>query len=201
MNDYAISINWYDEFNKEDCFDKWINHGRHALENACTHNEDGDGSNKLIEYNYCDECGVSSDGTAPMMNYGYLLESKPSEEQILAVVSETNLTVMENTETDEFFLVLTGGGMDLSQDIALAYLLCGEQIPVEVAIRVSTQYGLSKSGENWFKLMNACVESLESYAKNCTYAAHQAKEAITDAKKKLELDKKDFAKKSKEAKK
>jgi hypothetical protein len=63
------------------------------------------------------------------MNYAYLLTIEPSEEAIYKVVSETNLTVMYNTEENAYYLALCGGGMDLSQDIALAYFYAQRWIP------------------------------------------------------------------------
>lgn len=50
--------------------------------------------------------------------------------------------------TGEFFLALCDGGMDLSQDVALAYLLARQSIPDVLAVHVSTQAGLSKTGGN-----------------------------------------------------
>ena len=71
----------------------------------------------------------------------------------MKVVKETNCTVIENTETGEWFLALTGGGMDLSQDIALAYLIVQGWIPTALAYNVSTQPCLSVSGKDWLLIM------------------------------------------------
>ena len=61
------------------------------------------------------------------MNYIYPVYTKEySEERILRVVKETNLTLVEEEATGELFLTLCGGGMDLSQDIALAYYILAE---------------------------------------------------------------------------
>ncbi len=51
-------------------------------------------------------------------------------------------------DTEEYFLALTGGGMDLSQDIALAYIIAQGWIPTALAYEVSTQPELSVSGDD-----------------------------------------------------
>jgi len=72
----------------------------------------------------------------------------PDEDKILEIVKKTCLTVMENQDTGEYFLVLCGGGMDLSQSIAYAYLLAGQRIPDELAFEVCTQPCLSVGKKN-----------------------------------------------------
>lgn len=159
---YSTTINWQEEYTEHP--DRWVNRGRQAREAACTHYDDRnpDTEDNNIRYSdCCDECDVSEDSEEPMMNYAYPLRGEPNEEEILAVCKETCLTVMENTDTREFFLALCGGGMDLSQDIALAYVLAGERVPDSLAYNVCTQYGMSKSGERWLKAMSACQGSLE----------------------------------------
>jgi hypothetical protein len=88
------------------------------------------------------------DSCKPMMNYGYPLSFLPDDQKILKVVKDTCLTVMENQDTGDSFLVLCGGGMDLSQSIANAYLLAGERIPDELAFEVCTQPCFSVGRKN-----------------------------------------------------
>lgn len=160
--EYSLSVSWFDEYEQHP--DRWMNHGAEAIYNKeterlsnCPH------GNK--ENEYCDECECYPDdernNNEPMMNYAYPLHHEPDEEQILKVVQETSCTVMENQDTEEFFLALCGGGMDLSQSIAHAYLICG-YIPDALASNVSTQYGLNISGENYFKVMEAIKDSLNN---------------------------------------
>lgn len=146
---YSINIDWSEELNGEN-FEKWENLGRQFAESSCSHKSEESGDNTLMEYGgYCEECGFSEDSQQPMMNYYYPLEFEPSEEAIKNTIENTNLTIMYNNETNSHFLVLTGGGMDLSQDIALAYFYCQRWIPGELLRNVSIQKGLSVSGENW----------------------------------------------------
>jgi len=156
---YAIFIDWGEEQRKDNYFDKWINHGRNVLEQSCSHHEEGEEETNIRYKGYCDECGVSEDSQQPMMNYLYPLEcDKFSEDKILKVVNETNCTVIENAETGEYFLTLCGGGMDLSQDIALAYLILEKWIPFDLMRSVISQKDFSISKENYKILKKAILE-------------------------------------------
>ena len=96
-----------------------------------------------------------------MMNYIYpLVCSNFDEDKILKVVKNTNCSVMENTETNEWFLVLCGGGMDLSQDIALSYVLLDERIPYDLLMEISKQKDLSVSGKDWELLRSEVIKQL-----------------------------------------
>ena len=134
-SEYSFDVNWQEEYENYD------NVGRNALFNSCKHKNSSDNG-------HCDEgkCDFSEDSAEPMMNYAYPLRHEPSEQEILKVVKNTNCTVMRNNETEEYCLVLCGGGMDLSQDIALAYIYAQGWIPHSLIQEVSTQYGLSVSG-------------------------------------------------------
>ena len=127
------SIDWHNEFKEHP--DRWMNHGRHNAEESCCHKTQDNNSvmeNRETNMRYsgwCRECDFYEDSCEPMMNYGYPLYGKPDNDKILQIVQKTCLTVMENSETDEFFLVLCGGGMNLSQSIAYAYILAGQRIP------------------------------------------------------------------------
>lgn len=107
-----------------------------------------------------EELGV--DEYYPMMNYAYPLREKPAEEEIKEVHCKTNLTVVQDKGSDEYYLALTGGGMDLSQDIAMAYVLTEHWVPLEVAYEVNTQKDLTQRGEDFKKVMERCRDSLAS---------------------------------------
>jgi hypothetical protein len=127
--------------------DRWINHGRNILLSSCKH-KDG------AEYEgYCEKCDISEDSAIPIMNYLYPLELNSFDEtKILKVVKETNCTVLENVDSGEWFLVLCGGGMDLSQDIAYSYILLETWMPDDLLMNVSKQPLLSL-GRKQFKIL------------------------------------------------
>jgi hypothetical protein len=160
---YSIHIDWSEEL--KDC-DKWENKGRQAIEEACIHKTQDtnnysnpkDRSTNVVYGGWCEECNICEDSAQPMMNYAYPLEFEPDEDKIIEVVQKTNCTVMENTQTGEFFLVLCGGGMDLSQDIALAYVICEKWLPVDLLQSVCTQKGLSQDGEDFKRIADVIIE-------------------------------------------
>ena len=184
---FAISIDWSEEWKNH--LEKWTNHGRDALENGCKHktqDEDEDKDNRETNVRYsgwCEECGISEDSAIPMMNFIYPLElDNFDEEDILRVVRETNCTVMENEDTGEWFLTLCGGGMDLSQDIAYAYMILETWIPTDLLRRVCKQPGLSIGMKKWKELAERMVEQLEMEAVRFEADAKRWKEEIKGVK-------------------
>jgi hypothetical protein len=166
---FAISIDWSEEF-KRDC-DKWINHGKRVLNESCNHKH---GDEKMIDYQgWCDVCDIREDSAEPMMNFIYPLETVLEDSNILEIVIRTNCTVMENTESGEFFLALCGGGMDLSQDIALAYILAEKWIPEALITQVCKQKELSIYGEDFKLLKKEIIEQAKVYAERFRVVAQQ----------------------------
>ena len=117
----SINVDWSEQD------EKWENTGRNLMESNCEH-EDG-----VRHSGYCEKCDINEDSCYPMMNYAYPLETTPDNKKVIEVCRETNCTVMYNDEEDSYYLALTGGGMDLSQDIALAYNILETWIPLELA--------------------------------------------------------------------
>jgi len=158
-------IDWSEAL--KDC-DKWENLGRRALEENCKHKDQDKDSNKNnretnIRYSgYCEKCDVCEDSVEPMMNYSYPLETEPSEDKILEVVRKTNCTVMYNSEQDAYFLTLCGGGMDLSQDIALAYIILEKWIPIDLILSVCKQPFLSTSKKDFLLLAKEIISQLQT---------------------------------------
>lgn len=106
--------------------------------------------------------GIHHDDYVPMMLYAYPLEGEPSDEEIKKIHRKTSVTVVREKGTDQYFLALTGGGMDLSQDIARAYIIAENRVPIELAREVNTQKELTQHGEDYLKVMKKCKQSIES---------------------------------------
>jgi hypothetical protein len=83
------------------------------------------------------------------MNYAYPLFSEPDEEKIAKICEETSCTVVYNLQDDTYYLALTGGGMDLSQSIALAYIIADGCIEWELLNDVSISGAFSVSEEEY----------------------------------------------------
>lgn len=153
MGEYSIYVDWSKAFTYDG--EGWEPTTRQTLESEREEVSDDN-----------DE-GFNEDVGYPMMNYAYPLYKTPSTEQILKVFDNTNCVVVYNNEDDMHYLALAGGGMDLSQDIAYAYILCGEFIPSALAMQVCTQEGLSVGGKNWVRVMWECKKSLRFERNNC----------------------------------
>lgn len=174
-------IDWHDEYKNYP--DRWLNHGRRVAVDNCTHKTQDSDSMERKETNmqysgWCDECGFYEDSCEPMMNYGYPLYGLPDDDRILLIVQRTCLTVMEKYDTGEYFLVLCGGGMDLSQSIAHAYLLSGQRIPDELVFEVCTQPCLSIGKTEYVETMQACIEELENIRQRTFWRVKSIKNAL-----------------------
>jgi hypothetical protein len=180
----AYSI-WQDMEEVNQNPDKWINHGRSVLENSCKHRTQDESKEETnIRYSgYCSECEVYEDSAYPMMNYFYPLELKNFDDsKILQIVKETNCTVLENEETGEWFLSLCGGGMDLSQDIALAYVILERWIPQDLLNNVAKQPCLSLGEKNYKKLAKEVIKQLKVNSDNFKRKRQEWKESLKSLK-------------------
>jgi len=157
---YAI----YEDWTSENRFEKWENETISILRQIIEDEEHPkfkevckslsllDDKNKLVEY-----WEENLNDFEPIYNYVYPLETTPSEENILKVALNTNCCVMYNTENDKYYLSLTGCGMDLSQDIALSYVIIESWIPEDLLFNICSQEGLSISKES-FKVLKEGIK-------------------------------------------
>jgi len=187
--EYSISI---DEWNFED----WEYIGRNIMyEYYEKHPKEAEDEGFELEdgkVKYLDEL---VDREMPMMLYAYPIydtytpEYEPEKftKRVIEVCRSTNCTVVKKIDTDEYFLALTGGGMDLSQDIALAYIIIDSIIPDALANQVCTQYGLSVSGGHWFRVMVECKRALELQIGNYKEQVKKITESIKDQQKKKKV--------------
>lgn len=164
---------------------KWANLGRGVLLSSCKHyDKSGNKNINNVEFqDYCDKCEIYESSAIPIMNYLYPLELRDfSDEDILKVVKETNCTILKNNDTDEYFLSLCGGGMDLSQDIAYSYLILERWIPKDLLIEVSKQPLLSLGGEKYKQLARAVINQLKNSADNFKSRAKEWRESLKELK-------------------
>jgi hypothetical protein len=174
---YSIDVDWSEDF------EDWENNGRQILDDNCNHKtQDKDSSKENRETNlrysgHCEECYVSEDACQPMMNYAYPLEITPTDEAVLKVVKNTCLTIMYKVDEGKYYLALCGGGMDLSQQIGLAYIFCEKWIPEELYRNISTQKDLSVSGEDWKTLRYEMIEQGKNYVDRFTEKVKSWEEA------------------------
>jgi len=152
--EYSISVNdWRNE--------KWNHVGVHLMREYYLEDKETIEECKDNNWDIEDMAWEKADESYPMMLYAYPLNFEPDDDKIIEVCTKTNCTVVEDTETGDYFLALSGGGMDLSQDIALAYLIMEGRIPTALAINVCTQPCLSVRDKDWLKIMRAIKKQLQ----------------------------------------
>ena len=119
--------------------------------------------------------GLEGDDYVPIYNYAYPLNMNSLEdEKILRICKETNCTVVYNEEEDSLYLALCGCGMNLSQDIALAYMIAysfGEaeygRIPEYMLFDVYKSGPLSVSKEQFEVICEKLIEGFQSLKRSC----------------------------------
>lgn len=194
-SEYSISVDW-SESNED-----WENEGQRVSREILEDKKHEHHKEHLKYLGYDEEPkhpeDVAYENNEPMMNYAYPLYGTPTDEQIYEVIMKTNCTVMYNTEEDKHYLALTGGGMDLSQSIAFAYILCDERIPEALAFNVCTQYGLNHSGKEWILIMKKLKESLEIARDSYKYRLENFKQELKKGQEEMMKDKAERAKRKK----
>jgi hypothetical protein len=144
----SIFVNWHDNNIRDD----WdfvgaeIVYYRESLRlKRCPH-----GNRNL---GYCQECDCYPEERRrvklPMVNFAYPLASEPGEDTIYRICSETNCTVVRHLVSGNYFLALNGSGMNLSQDIALAYIIADGCIEQDMLDDVYVSGAFSVTAENY----------------------------------------------------
>jgi len=134
---YSIYGDWSQDY------EKWSFIGQQAYNKA--HEKDAD-------FDEANEMGM------PMMNYAYPLKHDIDEPTILKIVENTNCTVVENNDTGKQYLALTGGGMDLSQDIALTYIYAQSFVEWDLIDDVFISSPLSVDGDKYLLILKDLKE-------------------------------------------
>jgi len=109
---------------------------------------------------------IENEDFFPQMNYRYpvpdLDRKNHSNNKIKKAVDEAgSLTLIEDLESNEKYLALTGGGMDLSWDIVKGYINLGFTPPVHFCRDLPGMAGMKLSIENEGAILG-CRRSLEA---------------------------------------
>lgn len=177
-SEYSISVNDW-------TYDDWEFTGRDVMYNYYEANPkeaEKEGYDLDEEDNHVKYLDELADNQNPMMLYAYPLNGCPDTEKIIELCRKTNCTVMMKKDTEEYFLALCGGGMDLSQDIALAYMIAQNWIPSALAYNVCTQPNLSVHGKDWLDVANRCKKELKFDIDNARVKIKEWNEAIKEFK-------------------
>ncbi|MBE3087249.1 MAG: hypothetical protein IMZ52_00585 [Actinobacteria bacterium] len=99
----------------------------------------------------------------PMMNYRYPIpdfdEKHLSTKDIKKALQHVALTVVTDLKSDEKYLALTGGGMDMSWDIVKAYANLGFAPPARFCRNLPSMAGMRLTPDNE-EAIEACRKSL-----------------------------------------
>ncbi len=121
---------------------------------------------------------VCPDRFYPMMNYCYPLEHEPSDEVIVRVHEKTGCTVVQKRSTGDYYLALTGGGMDMSQDVGLAYLVTDDWIPTDLVHSINIQKPLTMTGESYRELLRGIKRTVEAEKKHLNRTLEEVEEQL-----------------------
>lgn len=148
-----------------DC--KWDHVGVGAMYEFYLNDKEAKRDAKDCHMDIDDYAREKSDDHYPMMLYCYPLFCDPSEEKIVEVCRKTACTVVRDNENDDYYLALAGGGMDLSQDIALAYIIAEGFIPHSLAMNVNRQPCLSVGGKDYIRIAKEIKRQLKIEISQC----------------------------------
>ena len=104
----------------------------------------------------------------PMMNYFYYVDigiNDLTPDKTFDLIFHTNCTLIQmdrDDADDSFYIGLTGGEMDLSQDIALAYFILTGTIPYEFIDQIYLNHPLSVNHINFRIILEKCREVLKN---------------------------------------
>lgn len=90
---------------------------------------------------FIDSCAYYDwqDSMSPMMNFYWPVDVSDVEGAAMAIYNHAgNTSLIYLNDLDKYAIVLTGGGMDLSWDIAAAYVCCGDVPPAELLRNLSS---------------------------------------------------------------
>ena len=117
--------------------------------------EDEDNEEKTGYYDHDD----MMQSNAPMMNYCYPLPSRYNfDEEDAKKINHLPLCIVYFTDSEEYALVLTGGGMDLSWQICEAHIRLGYYPPTH--FRLPGMAGKVASPKN-LAIVEACIKGRE----------------------------------------
>ena len=164
---FSINVDW----SAPDTFDKWEFIGRD------------------IAYSEKEKDG-NGDLGFPMMNYAYpIYNFDGDEEKIEKVCQETNCTVVRNIDENDYYLALTGGGMDLSQDIAYAYMIISGYIEWDFLDEVKLTQCLSVSEETYREILRQALKQYENQKIRAGLNLNEIKSYIKESLERTEKEK------------
>lgn len=134
-----------------------------------------------VDIEDCEHCEYDSEEGMPMFNYGQVLYDIPSEAELDEVADKTRCCIVHDPDEGKSYICLMACGMDYTQDIALAYLICDGHIPDELAPKVSLQPGLTQSGANFERILRGLEKTsqrMENAGKRLRYDLDRIRQEV-----------------------
>ena len=121
---------------------------------------------------------VFEESSAPMMNYAYSIKIRDDMQPSRAAKALIGLplTLIYEEESEDYFLALTGGGMDLSDKICQAYIALGQRPPVHFC-RVPRMAGTKYSQDFLDILKESCQIAINRHTSALSDLEHLSKDA------------------------
>ncbi|NIQ17031.1 MAG: hypothetical protein GTO02_22395 [Candidatus Dadabacteria bacterium] len=142
--------------------------------NGKFHEENGYGWENLKNKKNFDGCPCCEDDSGylqPMMNYVYPLDytGMVDNDKCIEIASETNCILIEEKNTGDWVIALTGGGMDLSFDIARAFMIAQKWLPKDLIDDLRPDWcKQNMPAKEYAKLRRIVVQQLDNEIRNFT---------------------------------
>lgn len=133
----------------------------------------------------CD--GMLESNSPPVWNTGWPIGGRVDQDDAAIKLERLPLVLVEDCESGDLFLVLSGGGMDLSWEIAAAHMALGFYPPVCLELPEYAGHKLTKERR---AVIDACIQSHEIARRWMVSGIRK----LRDLKRKLGESKKDGAK-------
>lgn len=164
---FAINFDWSENFDQNTGEEKFIL----TCPNSEHHEKFGCGWETKYEatkdlkgedcesYQGCQCCEDDSGYVAPMMNYIYPLDHQGlvTEETQIEIAENTNCVLVEENSSGDYYLALTGGGMDFSPSIAHAYMIAQKWLPIGLIQDLDAGWCKCQLNEKVFKQLREII--------------------------------------------
>lgn len=80
----------------------------------------------------------------PVVNYVHVLQQKPTDEEVLEIYEKLPDIVVIEDDMGNFFLSFSCSGVDMSEELAYAYMIIDRCVPSSIKINTNKNYTLSE---------------------------------------------------------
>jgi hypothetical protein len=134
-------LNNHETLAKTESFEYWLheNYGDYNIDrkdviDGTLESDDFTVEELISDFRDSDDFYSMEDAYVPIYNYVHILQSRPSTADVLLVDKYVgNVSIIEIFDVDTYAIALTGCGMDLSDNIELAYYVIDGVSPVKAS--------------------------------------------------------------------